>query len=140
MKVFVAREPFIGSADDGYWINVWTLRVVLESHPAYRRWPEKWKLAGTINADNARWIDILGDAATLPKLMDRITPPASETDEAVRDVRRTRPAGPERMATLADVEAVRDALEAEGKPAGHRSIATAGGWSASTVRRRLAGN
>lgn len=48
-------------------------------------------------------------------------------------------AGPERIVTREQVEAVRDALAAEGKLHGYKSIANKGGWHPSTVARRLRG-
>jgi hypothetical protein len=52
----------------------------------------------------------------------------------------SRRVGPQLIATRAEVEAIRTALVAAGKPSGYKSIAREGGWSVSTVRRRLAGN
>lgn len=47
---------------------------------------------------------------------------------------------PRLIASRGDVERVRDALLADGKRAGYKSIAKAGGWSVATVRRRLTGH
>ena len=57
-----------------------------------------------------------------------------------RRITRIHAAGPERIVTTAEVEAVRDRLKDERRSHGYGSIAKEGGWSVSTVRRRLEGN
>jgi DNA invertase Pin-like site-specific DNA recombinase len=47
--------------------------------------------------------------------------------------------GPSQIATKEEVEAMRDQLRAEERPSGYQAIAKAGGWSRSTVIRRLHG-
>ena len=59
---------------------------------------------------------------------------------ADRDTTRRAPRGPERLVTLADVEARAAELEANNLPHGRKSIADALGVSESTVQRRRAGN
>jgi hypothetical protein len=60
--------------------------------------------------------------------------------DALAELRKAeRGSGPSLIVTRGEVEAVRDQLIANGKPAGYDSIAKEGGWSRETVRRRLRG-
>jgi hypothetical protein len=121
MKVYVARQAFV-AAD----FNARDQRVALASHWAVEKYPDNWRLIGTVDAITAARIKMLDDAAVLPVVLNNIMPITMEGTE--------KKGGPSPMTTEEEVERMRAELVAAGKPSGERSIAAALGVSRDAVR------
>jgi hypothetical protein len=118
-------------------------RVALASDVCVAAHPGLWGVVGTVDAEWAARIAVMGDAATIDRLIDHILPIGAEgssTAPAPAASGPQRHAGPDLIATRAEVEAIREELASKQLPHGYKSIARKGGWSVATVRRRLAGN
>ncbi len=92
--VYVADNGLVKVRDG---INIRMEGVVLEGHPAVAKYPAELRLVGSADDATVATIKMLGDAATLPRLWDRITPVGAEpptpgaprgTGFTVDDVRR----------------------------------------------------
>lgn len=77
--VYVADHGLV-KVQDG--INIRMAGLVLETHPAVAKYPNDLRLVGTVDAQTAAHITMLGDSATLPLYRDRITPIGSEPSES----------------------------------------------------------
>jgi hypothetical protein len=80
--VYVAMNGLVKVADG---INYRQERVTLASDPAVAKHPDAWRELGTVDDDGAAYIVMLGDAAVLPRLLDRIKPIVIEPAEAPVD-------------------------------------------------------
>ena len=69
--VYVAMNGLVKVADG---INYRQERVTLASDPAVAKYPDAWRELGTVDDDGAAYIVMLGDAAVLPWLRERISP------------------------------------------------------------------
>ncbi len=69
--VYVADNGLV-KIQDG--INIRMAGLVLESHPAVAMYPNDLRPVGSVDAQTAAQITMLGDSATLPLYRDRITP------------------------------------------------------------------
>ncbi len=115
VTVYVAREPFVKTAADGYYLNARASRLVIESHPAIAHWPDEWRVAGTVDTGTAAMIDVLDDEATLVRLWEHIQPVMAETAEIESA---DAPIGPRGSGlTRSEILAARREWQAEGPPA-----------------------
>jgi hypothetical protein len=73
--VYVAMNGLVKVADG---INYRQERVTLASDPAVTKYPDAWRELGTVDDAGAAYIVMLGDAAVLPRLWERIAPPGIE--------------------------------------------------------------
>ena len=69
--VYVAMNGLVKAADG---INYRQERVTLASDPCVAKYPDAWRELGTVDDDGAAYIVMLGDAAVLPRLWERISP------------------------------------------------------------------
>jgi hypothetical protein len=69
--VYVAMNGLVKTRDG---INYRRERVTLASDPCVAKYPNAWHELGTVDDDGAAYIVMLGDAAVLPRVVERISP------------------------------------------------------------------
>lgn len=126
VRVYVARQPFTGWLPDrSQQLSFREGSVVTEQSPGGpNRWPDHWRLVGTVDRRTAAMIDTLDNAATLPLLMDRIEPaelPDEQESPAAQTPRRK--AGRPGYTVRTFLERWEEAVEAAGGSTDVRDVA-----------------